>query len=197
MPRPRLRTPELAERILVAAAALLERDGPAALTARAVAASAGTSTAAVYELFGDKGGLVRALYFDGFRRLAAALDAVPETADPRADVEAVIARHRAFASESPVLVEVLFSRPFTHFAPGPSELEATRAARDAVVRRVRRWLPAGTARERVDDTALVLITAANGLVAAERAGIFGTRRASRDRRWRLAVEALLTGLTSA
>ena len=46
---------------------------------------AGTSTAAVYELFGDKAGLVRELFFEGFRRLDAAFSGLSPSADPRAD----------------------------------------------------------------------------------------------------------------
>ena len=46
----------------------LAEDGVASFTARRIAASAGTSPAAIYELFDDKAGLIREIFFDGFRR---------------------------------------------------------------------------------------------------------------------------------
>ena len=70
MPRPKQRTPELAEHVLQAALGLLASEGPAALTARRLADAAGTSPAAVYELFGDKAGVLRAVFFSGFEHLA-------------------------------------------------------------------------------------------------------------------------------
>src|ERR1700722_6284803 len=69
MPRPKQRTPELRDRVLSAALELLSSVGVAGFTARSVARAAQTSTPAVYELFGDKRGLVRELYFAGFRTL--------------------------------------------------------------------------------------------------------------------------------
>ena len=57
MPRAKLRTPELRNRVLQVAVAMLAADGAGAFTARRVAEQAGTSTPAVYELFGDKAGL--------------------------------------------------------------------------------------------------------------------------------------------
>ena len=59
-------------------------------TARGVAREAQTSTPAVYELFGDKGGLIRELFFEGFRLLHSQLETFVETEDPRADVIQVV-----------------------------------------------------------------------------------------------------------
>ncbi len=138
MPRAKQRTPELRERVLSAAIELLASDGPAALTARAVARAAGTSTPAVYELFGDKGGLVRAVFFAGFGRLHERLEALPASDDPRADALATARAYRAFVVANPALAEVMLSRPFTDFAPGPDDLSAQRLGADAD----RRPLPA-------------------------------------------------------
>ena len=73
MPRPKQRTPELRDHVLEVALAMLAAEGAQGLTARKVAVTAGTSTPAVYELFGDKGGLVRAVFFRGFQLLGARL----------------------------------------------------------------------------------------------------------------------------
>jgi AcrR family transcriptional regulator len=56
VPRPKQRTPALREHVLEAALALLAAEGVQGFTARKVASTAGTSTPAVYELFGGKGG---------------------------------------------------------------------------------------------------------------------------------------------
>jgi AcrR family transcriptional regulator len=77
MPKPKQRTPALGEQVLAAALRIIERDGVIALTARRLAAEAGTSPPAVYELFGDKTGVVRAIFFAGFEQLGAALTETP------------------------------------------------------------------------------------------------------------------------
>jgi AcrR family transcriptional regulator len=195
MPRPKQRTPELRDRVLDVAVELLARDGVAAFTTRRVALAAGTSAPAVYELFGDKGGLVRAVFFEGFRRLRAVLDAVPETGDPRADAVAMVARYRAFMRENPELAEVMLARPFTDFAPGPPELEASGSVREFVVAQVRRCIDAGVLAGDPVDVAHALVALTQGLAAAENARRLGTSRASVDRRWALAVDALLDGLS--
>ena len=69
MPRAKQRTPEMRERVLQAAMDMLASDGVAEFTTRRLAQHAGTSTPAVYELFGDKAGLVREVFFEGFRLL--------------------------------------------------------------------------------------------------------------------------------
>ncbi len=71
MPRAKQRTPELRDRLLEVAVATLNDEGVARLTTRRVAEQAGTSVPAVYELFDDKAGLVRAIFFEGFRMLGA------------------------------------------------------------------------------------------------------------------------------
>ncbi len=82
MPRAKQRTPELRDRVLEVAIATLGEEGIARFTTRRVAERAGTSVPAVYELFDDKAGLVRAMFFEGFRLLGAELGQDP--ADRRA-----------------------------------------------------------------------------------------------------------------
>jgi AcrR family transcriptional regulator len=68
--RRKLRTPELRDRVLDVAMVVLANEGAAGLTTRRIAQEAATSIPAVYELFGDKTGLVRELFFQGFDGLA-------------------------------------------------------------------------------------------------------------------------------
>ena len=163
--------------------------------ARRVAASASTSTAAVYELFGDKAGLVREVFFGGFERLASRLGRIAESDDPRADLVTVTAELRSFVRDHPVLAEVMFSRPFADFDPGPEEAEAGRSVREFIVGRVRRCVDAGILAGPATDIAHVFLALVHGLARQEQAGWLGSSKASVNRRWALAVDAVLTGLT--
>jgi AcrR family transcriptional regulator len=195
VPRPKQRTPELRDHVLSVAVGLLARDGVEGFTARSVAREAQTSTPAVYELFGDKGGLIRELFFEGFRRLQRHLETFLESEDPRADVVRLIALYREFIRENPVLSEVMFAHPFTDFEASRSELRAGASVRSLIVARVRRCIDAGLLEGDESDIALVLIALAQGLAVAENANRLGSTRESVDRRWTLAVDALLDGLS--
>jgi len=194
VPRPKQRTPELRDHVLRVAVAMLARQGVAAFTTRRVAEEAATSPPAVYELFGDKSGLVREMFFEGFRLLRRRFDRLAETADPRADLVGVVQALRAFVRENPVLAELMFSRPFKDFDPGPSGLEAGRSVREFVVGRVRRCIDEGILVGDPTDVAHVLVSMTQGLAATEMAGWLGTSRASVTRRWDVAIRAVLDGL---
>jgi AcrR family transcriptional regulator len=196
MPRPKQRTPELKDQVLTAAVGLLAEEGAAGLTARSLAARAGTSAPALYELFGDKSGIVRELYFEGFRRLLAELVVLPESEDPVADLWAVAAAYRRFVRVNRDLADVMFSRPFTDFSPGADELAATGSVRILIVGRVRRCIEAGRLRGDETDVAHVLVALIQGMAFAEAAGRLGTSTESVERRWRLAVGTLLNGFAA-
>ena len=155
MPRTKQRTPELGSRLLAAAVELLAEEGAAGLTARSLAARADTSPPALYELFGDKSGVVRELYFRGFRQLLDELSALGEGADPVSDLWALATAYRRFIRTNRELAEVMFSRPFTEFSPGPDELAATSSVRVLIVGRVRRCIDAGRLRGDETDVAHV------------------------------------------
>ena len=197
MPPVKQRTPALKDRLLAEAVGLLAQEGPAGFTARSLAARAETSAPAVYELFGDKSGVVRELYFEGFRMLAAALGAVEESPDPVADLRALAQAYRAFLLEHGRLAEVMFSRPFTDFSPGPDELAATSSVRVLVVGRVRRCIQAGAFRGDETDLAHVFVALVQGMAFSESAGRLGTSGASIERRWVLALDALFAGFGAA
>ena len=197
MPRPKQRTQDLRDRVLEAAVTLLADEGVAGFTTRQVARQAQTSTPAVYELFGDKAGLVREVFFEGFRLLGRALGELAETSDPRADVADVVGVFRRFCLAHPELAGVMFSRPFADFDPGPQEQAAGAAVREFCVARVRRCVDAGVLDGDPADIAHVLVALAQGMARQEAAGWLGRSAASVDRRWELAVRAVLDGLTPA
>jgi AcrR family transcriptional regulator len=197
VPRPKQRTPALRDHVLEVALALLAAEGVQGLTARKVASTAGTSTPAVYELFGDKGGLVREVFFHGFRLLGACLARLRESDDPRADLIIAIETFRKFVRANPVLAEVMFARPVADFQPGPDEARAAAAVRELIVGWVRRCVDAGLLAGDPADIAHVMLAAGQGLAAQETAGWLGTSKESVDRRWALGIRALLDGLKPA
>jgi AcrR family transcriptional regulator len=197
VPRAKQRTEQLREHIVQAAVAMLAADGVGAFTTRKVAEQARTSPPAVYELFGDKAGLVREVFFEGFRLLGDCFGRLRESDDPRADLLRAVQVFRAFARGNPVLTQVMFSRPFADFDPGPAEVEAGAATREFIVHRVQRCIRAGIIDGDPADIAHGLLALAQGLAMQEAAGWLGSSRASVNRRWNLAVRALLAGLAPA
>jgi AcrR family transcriptional regulator len=173
---------------------MLDEGGVAGFTTRNVAEGAATSVPAVYELFGDKAGLIREVFFEGFSLLRRRFAPLVDSDDPRADLLAVVDVFRAFVRDNPVLAEVMFSRPFADFDPGPEELASTGSVRKFIVARVRRSIDAGLIEGDETDIAHILLALAQGLAAQETAGWLGSSRASVDRRWALAFRVALDGL---
>jgi AcrR family transcriptional regulator len=113
---PRQPDPDLEQRILDAASRLWARGGEKALTMRAVAKAAGTTTPTVYERYRDRDDILRALRIETRRELFAALS---RTRTLREAFE----RHLQFALEHSHAYEVLFDgvgRPPSLHEPWPS-----------------------------------------------------------------------------
>jgi AcrR family transcriptional regulator len=90
-----------AARVLDAAAGILGRQGLEALTVRAVAAAAGTTTMTVYTRFGGKNGLLAALARQGFALLAAEQARAMGEADPAVRLIRMCRSYRALALAHP------------------------------------------------------------------------------------------------
>jgi AcrR family transcriptional regulator len=191
--RPKQRTDNLSGQLLESALALLEA-GDASLTARSVAAAANTSTAALYELFGDKAGLLRSLFFEGFRRLHDQMAALDVTDDPRKDLVSVLAATRAFGLQQPMLFELMFARPFAEFRPSTEDHSAAKGIYRIVMSRVDRALEEGEVSGNRVDIAQVLVATNRGLITAELAGLLASSPNAAQRRWHLAISALIDGL---
>jgi AcrR family transcriptional regulator len=194
VPRAKQRTEQLRDHIVQVAVAMLAADGVGGFTARNVAARAQTSPPAVYELFGDKAGLVREVFFEGFRLLGNRFGKLKESGDPRADLIRMVGAFRVFVRENHVLAQVMFSRPFADFDPGPRDLAAGAKVREFIVGRVRRCIDAGIIEGDQTDIAHGLYALAQGLAMQEAAGVLGSSRASANRRWELTIRAFLAGL---
>ena len=108
MGRPREHDERTAIALLAAAERTIEERGIGALSLRELARDAGTTTRAVYSLFGSKEALLGALGARAFELLQAGLAALPETDDPRDDLVEAGLMFRRFALEHPALFDRAF-----------------------------------------------------------------------------------------
>ena len=113
---PRHPDPELEQRILAAASRLWARGGEKALTMRAIAKAAGTTTPTVYERYRDREDIRRALRLKTRRELFATLTTTR-------NLSAAIQNYLKFALENPHGYQVLFDgvgKPPSLHEPWPS-----------------------------------------------------------------------------
>jgi AcrR family transcriptional regulator len=113
---PRHPDPEVEKRILTAASRLWARGGEKALTMRAVASAAETTTPTVYERYRDRADILRALRLQTRRQLFAALS-------PTRTLDEAVQRYLDFALENSHGYQVLFDgvgRPPSLYEPWPS-----------------------------------------------------------------------------
>jgi AcrR family transcriptional regulator len=96
-------------RLLDRAGVLLSTEGAAALSLRRLAADVGTSTTAVYSLFGGKPAMVKELFVEAFHRLGTHLRAVPRTGDPGEDLIQLGLAYRRSALADPHLYPIMFA----------------------------------------------------------------------------------------
>ena len=194
MPRLKQRTATLRERGLASALALLAEQGPAGLTTRTVARRAEASVPAIYEVFGDKSGLIREVFFEGFRMLGDELAAVPAAGDPVTALRGACDAFRRFVVANPVLAQVMFSRPFTDFEPTAEDNKAGLRVSKVFVHHARLAVDAGLLAGDPADIAHLFFAFAEGLAAAESAHRLGGSGQSVGRRWSLGLNALIEGL---
>ena len=196
MGRPRLHGEQTAGALLDAAERIVETDGIEALTVRRVAEEVRTTTRAVYTIYGSKDGLVVALGRRAFDLLGAAVEALPATDDPAADlVEAGARVFRRFALDHPALYRVGVqwgNLPDPDVAAG--FMDAASAARASLERRVARLEETGgLGRTTVRDATRAFHAFCEGLAGMELRGALP--RAEEDRVWRSSLAALLHGFS--
>ena len=197
MGRPKTYGQASGEALLDAAEALADVGGSRAVSVRAVAERSGTTTRAVYSVFGSKAGLVAALGTRLFVLLGEGVDSLPETDDPAGDlVRAGVGVFRHLSVTRPALFEI----GVRHTAVDPAIVHdfvpAAAAAWRILESRFQRLQDAGGLPGRTTSTAARHFHAlCEGLVTMERRGSMSPRTARRE--WRDALSALLTGLAHA
>ncbi|ROZ88649.1 TetR/AcrR family transcriptional regulator [Gordonia sp. OPL2] len=149
--RPKVHTDELSERLLEEAVHIVGERGVSALSVRDVARAAGTSTSAVYSLFGNKEGLIRGVLVAAFDSFAAAQEADPSE-DVAANLSGLGVRYVAWALEHPRLYELMFGETLAGIASS-QETEAASARAIAPLRQgVRSAIESGLFRRADVDT---------------------------------------------
>jgi len=158
--------------LLRAASDILATDGPTALTVRNISQRAGVSTINVYSRYGGKDGIVDALYAEGYEELGLAIEAVPQTDDPEADLRACADAYRRFALEHPAHYSVCLEAAYPNHKPSEKARSIASGAFDRlalrVARCVERWSPVSV------DTivaATVIWAGLHGVVSLELQGV--------------------------
>lgn len=171
MARPRTHDEALRLKLLDRAGELIAADGPKALSLRKLAADAGTSTTAVYSLFGSKPDLVNALYTEGFRRFGLRMAGTKLTGDPVDDLVALGTAYRASALADPHLYGIMFTKSVPGFEPNSDAEQRARATMEPLVEVIRAAIAAGVFVDVPPETIAVGAWAfVHGLVSLELSG---------------------------
>lgn len=139
---------------LRAARELLEEDGSAGLSLRAVARRAGVSATAPYRHYADRDALVSAVAAEGYRELAAHLaEAHPAPSTPD-ELAAVAVAYVRFALDHPALFRAMFAEPCD---PASEERVAATAAVSEYVHGIVRTAFPGADTEALSTTIWALV----------------------------------------
>ena len=194
MGRPKEHDERTALALLDAAERAIQAGGVDAVSVRGIADTAGTTTRAVYSLFGSKDGLLAVLGARAFELLGSAIRALPETEDPGVDLaEAGAGVFRRFITEHPILFRIGF-QPGPAFADRTAELEKARLdALAGLVGKVTRLDKAHLLGGRTVSEAVISFHAmCEGLADIELRGMLPPGQ--EERTWRTALTALVAGL---
>ena len=161
---PKAQDPQVRTALIEGAARLMAEHGPDALTTRRLASEVGTSTMAVYTYFEGMEELRKELAREGFRRLAAYLDEVPDTDDPVYDLSALGAAYFVNALKNYDLYRHMFLE-------GSEDDDVGEGTFERLVRGVQRAMEAGRF-EAADplDHATQLWAMSHGVVTLHKAG---------------------------
>jgi AcrR family transcriptional regulator len=167
MARPVIHNDSLRQELLAVTAELVDRDGPAKVTLRDVASAAGTSTTAVYSLFGGKSQLLTAVVDHGFESFRDSQVA----ASPGGLQELGVA-YRAWALEHRALYRLMFGGALAAYVDCQPSPEVSAGAMDPLIEAVASAQAAGALRnEPVDLVAVSIWGQVHGLVSLELAQV--------------------------
>jgi AcrR family transcriptional regulator len=192
--RPKIHDRAVAGALVDAAESLADTGGPAAVSVRAVAERCGTTTRAVYSVFGSKAGLLAALGARTFDLLGDGVAAVPRTDDPAADlVEAGVGVFRRLAVDRPALFQIGVQQASLDPQIVHEFVPAARHAFGILEDRFQRLQDDGRLPGRPVTTAARQFHAlCEGLAAIELRGV--VRPSDAEAQWREALFTLLDGM---
>ena len=201
MGRPREHNETTRTALRLAAERLVAEGGPGAFSVRAVAAEVGTTTRAVYSLFGSKEGLlIDALAESAFEFLADNIAALDTTRDPVADLVAVgVPVFRSLVLDHPALYRIAFQRVVPGFRAGPEVTAARTRAFAALLSRVEPLQEAGLlGRKSVQQAAVEFNAMLEGLANAELRGAVlpNLPAGNEEAAWRQALITVIAGFSA-
>ena len=193
MGRRREHDEKTAAALLDAAERIVTAQGVDALSLREVARDAGTTTRAIYSLFGSKDGLLGALGVRAFNLLQREIEALPASGQPADDLIEVALIFRRFALEHPALFSIAFHRADPAIWP---RFRAT--AMDALAVLDKRFQPLADADllggRSVSEASTQFRALGEGVAWTELRG--NPLPPDPERFWRNAFHALITGLAA-
>jgi AcrR family transcriptional regulator len=201
MGRPREHDEQTRAALLAAAERIVAERGSGALSVRAVASAAGTTTRAVYSLFGSKDGLlVEALAHNAFRFLVDEIDKLEETNDPASDlIDIGLVVFRRLVREHPALYRIAFQRVVPGLDAGPALTATRQKAWGQLTAKVARLKRAGLLGDKpVDEAAVEFIAMCEGLGNAELRGavLRLLPEGSEEDAWRNALTTVVRGFAA-
>lgn len=194
MGRPKEHDDAMRASLLHAAEKLVNDQGVHALSVRAVADEVGTTTRAVYSLFGSKAGLLEALAIRLFELLTDAIAQIELTDDPIFDVvTASVEGFRRVALEHSSLYNLVFLRVVPDLVLGAAfdtVAAQTFGCLESLVSRLPMLGPAPR------EAARMVHALTEGLVGMELRGALGPAKQA-ENTWRTAVTTIMHGMTTA
>ena len=161
--------------LLDAAQAVLDRDGLASVSVRAVAAEAGVAPMGVYNRFQNKDGLLVALAVRAFDALRAAVDVehAGEAEDPLRRLRESCRAYRVFALRHPERYHLMFTGVKSLAAPSQAARHGT-AALQVLVDIIESAVQQGSVRAHPVEAAQMVWNAIHGAVGLELANLNAT-----------------------
>lgn len=171
------------DRILTAVLHLLDEQGEAAVSTRAVGAAAGVQAPAIYRLFGDKQGLLEAAVERAYAEWVARKGVRPSAQDPVDDLRSGWDEAVRFGLEHPAVYRIAMDR--TTRSP------ALLAGREVLERKIERAAAAGRLRVAPHEALALMQAAGRGVTLASIEDPAGARGLGA-----LAREAVIAAITT-
>ncbi|WP_411830793.1 TetR/AcrR family transcriptional regulator [Paenibacillus graminis] len=121
-------TENLRKLVVDAAAAILQEEGPEAVTVRRVSQKMGCSTKIIYSLFVNKEGLAQQLYLEGCKLLAQRFEEVPPSSDLLQHLLDLGEAFWQFGQDYTSYYKLMFGGAFAEFKPDAESMQGTMTA---------------------------------------------------------------------
>ena len=193
--RPKEHGEQTGDALLAAAERILESEGLHAVSIRRLADEVGTTTRAVYSIFGSKEGLLVALAANAFHILREKVDGQRLTNDPSADFAKVGLAFRSFALEHPALFRLAVQRDLPDPALYDQYAASAAKALDRLQARAQRFVESAGIDADHRVVAAQYHALCEGLAALELRRAIGPPK-NAEKIWRGALATLVAGFVA-